>query len=348
MPEAAAGHESFLSECEAVTRYSRLDCRDKLLTPYGIDRRTNSTLIRKFCILVGRLGVDIFPADNTEELACRMQRTQRERMMLNTMSFVRGGLIGVLPCVLACAQELPKASNAPFNPPLASIVEQMQAAQSDSKPSVSYQVVRDYQLFGEKGSEPSSEVWAQIDYLPPDHKTYAIQKRAGSGRGEDVVRRILQRESQMVAGSRSSSAINNDNYSFGYLGEATVDGNSCYLLSLEPKRKEIELIRGKAWVDQRSFLVRRIEGQMARSPSWLLKRVNLRLDFADVDGAWMQTGMEAAAEVRFLGSQTLKSQTVDARVGNMVTQKRPPEVRTRGGKPSPGRVPATVMVPHPL
>jgi hypothetical protein len=268
--------------------------------------------------------------------------------MLNSMLIRRVWLLVLVPSMLAYAQESPKPEITPVTPPLAAIVERMQSAQSDSRSPVSYQVIRDYRLFGEKQPEPSSEVWAQVDYLPPNHKTYLIQKRVGSSRGEDVVRRILQRESELVAASQSASAINSSNYLFGYLGEATLDSNSCYLLSLNPKRKEVELIRGKVWVDQRSFRIRHIEGQMAKTPSWLLKKVDLKLDFADVEGVWLQTGMEAAAEVRFLGGQTLKSQTVDARVGSLVTQKRAPDARIKSGKASPGRVPATVLMPHPL
>jgi outer membrane lipoprotein-sorting protein len=265
--------------------------------------------------------------------------------VLDTMPFRRLWLVGVLSCRLVCAQESVPPNTAASNPQLAYIVEQMRKAQSDSRLTDSYQVIREYRLFGDGGSSPSSEVWAKVDYSPPNHKTFVIQKRAGSSRGEDVVRRILQHESQMAAGSRSQATIDQNNYSFGYLGEASLDGSPCYLMSLNPKRKEVDLIRGTAWVDQRSFLVRRVEGQMARSPHWLLKKVNLKIDFADVGGIWLQTRTEAVAEVHFLGSQTLKSEIVDARVSSLLTEKTPPAVRARNGKPNRSRMSATVVVP---
>jgi outer membrane lipoprotein-sorting protein len=265
------------------------------------------------------------------------------------MPFLRLCLIWVLPGVLAYAQKPPTSDTVVSNPQLASIVEQMQVARSRSKLEASYQVIREYRLSGEKGSNPSSEVWAKVDYLPPDHKTFVIQKRVGASRGEDVVRRILQHESQMVAGSGSQATLDNNNYSFGYLGEASIDGSPCYLLSLNPKRKEIDLIRGTAWVDEHSFLVRRVEGQMAKTPSWLLKKVDLKIDFAEMQGTWLQTGMEAVADVRLLGSQTLKSETVEVRIGSLLTQKTPPADRTGNGKTNRSRMPATMIVPldHP-
>lgn len=232
-------------------------------------------------------------------------------------------------------------------PSLDWIVGQMENAPSAAKPGVAYQVRREYRLFGEKSSKPASEVLAEVDYLPPNRKTYSIQERTGSSRGEDVVRRILQRESQMVAGGKtwSGAAIDSNNYSFSYLGEAVFAGYPCYLLSLNPKRKETELIRGSAWVDQQSFLIRHIEGVMAKNPSWLLKKVEVKLDFADVGGAWLQTAMQAVADVHFVGTQILESRTLDARVGDVVAQKSRPATRAANRRLSRSGMPATVVMP---
>jgi len=275
-----------------------------------------------------------------------MQRSSQVNDVLSSVRFSKLSLLLLLIGVTAQAQQLDAKPASPA-PPIASIVGQMERVQVESRPGVSYQVVREYRLFNEKSATPTSEVVAQVDYLPPDRKTYEIQKHTGSSRGQDVVRRILQHESQMVAGGKSWSgaAIDRNNYDFSYLGEATRDGNSCYLLGLDPKRKETELIRGKAWVDKRSFLIRHIEGQMAKNPSWMLKRVDVKIDFADIGGAWLQTGMEAVADVRFIGNQTLRSQTVDARVGEVVAQKLSPARRAINRRNRRTGLPATIFVP---
>jgi hypothetical protein len=258
------------------------------------------------------------------------------------MALVNICSVGLLSCVLVYAQESPTTNIAPQLP---SIVAKMQKAQSESRATASYQVIRHYQLFGEQRSTPVSEVWAEVDYSSPNHKTFAMQKRVGSNRGEEVVRRILQHESDASGGPGSAAAIDDDNYFFGYLGEVALDGSPCYLLSLNPKRKEVDLVHGKVWVDQHSFLVRRIEGQMAKNPSWLLKKVDLKIEFADMGGALVQTGMEAVADVRFLGSQTLKSQTIDVRVGELAARKTPPVVRARNRNPNRSHISAAVIVP---
>jgi len=221
----------------------------------------------------------------------------------------------------AGAQQLAPQNAIKDNPQLTSIIQQMQAAQSAPRPATPYEVIREYRLLsGQRNSEPDSVVTAAIDYLPPREKSYLIQKRIGSSRGEDVVRKILQHETTMSSQKPAPAAIDTSNYFFSYLGTTTFNGTRCYLVGLDPKRKETELIRGTAWVDAHSFLVRHLEGQMVKNPSWMLKKVDLTIDFADVAGVWIQTAMQAVADVRFIGTQVLESQTIDARVGGLVGQ----------------------------
>ncbi|MGB9203246.1 MAG: hypothetical protein WCB94_04635 [Terriglobales bacterium] len=198
----------------------------------------------------------------------------------------------------------------------ASVIQRVEQEQRNAKPQVPYQVIRRYQLSEGNSSNVSSNVVAEVEYSPPDRETYVIQERRGSSRGEQVVRRILDHESAMVAASpasRSATLLTRDNYTFSNLGESLLNGTSFYVVGLTPKRKEKELIAGRAWVDERTFLIRRIEGEMAKSPSWLLKKVYVRLDFSEVSGLWLQTSLEATADVRFAGRQTLQAQTLDCR-----------------------------------
>lgn len=267
--------------------------------------------------------------------------------MLNPVRLLKVCVAGGLLCVSALGEEPVKANTVPSSPELDSIVERMHEAQAQSGPMAAYQIVRKYLLFGSQSSSASSDVLAEVDYFPPSRKSYVIKRRLGSSRGEEVVRRILEHETAMGTGGKSSStaAIDGNNYFLSYLGEAILGGNPCYVLGLDPKRKDTDLIRGKAWVDKRSFLTRQVEGQLAKNPSWLLKKVDVKIDFADVGGAWLQTDMEAVADVRFLGSQTLKSQTVEARVGDVVGQKRTPRTGNVNRKLSRSSMPATVIVP---
>ena len=209
-----------------------------------------------------------------------------------------------------------------------SVIQRLEQAQRNAKPQVSYQVIRQYQLSESNSSHVSSKVVAEVEYVPPDRETYAIQEHSGSGRGEQVVRRILEHESALLAAgpeSWSETLLTRDNYTFANLGESTLDGKSFYLLGLTPKRQQKELIAGRAWVDKNTFSIRRMEGEMAKSPSWWLKKVQVQLDFSEVSGIWLQTAAEATADVRFSGSQTLQAQTLDCRKTGVVAARTDPK-----------------------
>lgn len=128
------------------------------------------------------------------------------------------------------------------------------------------------------------------------------------------MRDVLDHEVEATSsGNQARITLRRNNYDFTYIGETVLDSQPCYLLGLEPKRKEKELIRGKAWIDKHSFFVRQIEGEVARTPSWWLRRVRVKVVFAEIEGTWLQTSMEAVAEVRVFGPHTLTSHILDYR-----------------------------------
>jgi len=205
--------------------------------------------------------------------------------------------------------------------PLNEIVRSVEKAQTAAHPQVSYQVVRDYRLFGARDSKANSEVVAEVNFKPPAFKDYRIQSSSGSSRGQQLVRRILDHEVEAKS-NKAGSAITRDNYDFEYLGETSFDGHLCYVLGLRPKRKEKDLISGRAWIDKHSFLVRQIEGEVARTPSWWLKQVRVKLVFDEFEGIRMQTSMEAVADVRIAGAHTLTSHMLDYRREDQVAATR--------------------------
>lgn len=220
-----------------------------------------------------------------------------------------GALIGLL-CSLGVAQEITSSGTMPLD----AIIQSVQKAQAAVRPPASYQIIREYRLFGAKDSKADSEVVAEINFRPPASKGYAIQRSSGSSRGPQLVRRILDHEVAATSkDNKASSAISSDNYAFNYIGEATLDGQSCYVLGLKPKRTENDLISGEVWIDKHSFLIRQIQGEVEKTPSWWLTKVRIKLVFADLEGVWVQTSMEATADVRIVGAHTLTSRILDYR-----------------------------------
>jgi len=231
-----------------------------------------------------------------------MMRVTTQRMMV-------GAAIAQL-CCLAMAQEIKVSEAVSLN----SIVEAVEKTQAAGRTQPSYQVIRQYRLFGANDSKADSEVLAEVDFRPPANKNYRIQKASGSNRGQQIVRRVLDHEVEAAStGNREKAAITRDNYDFTYMGEVSLEGQPCYRLGLKPKRKDNDLIMGEAWVDERSFLVRQVDGEVARTSSWWLKKVRIKLIFGYIEGTWLQTGMEAVADIRIVGPHTLTSRVLDYR-----------------------------------
>jgi hypothetical protein len=239
---------------------------------------------------------------------------------------MRCGLIGA-SIALFTASMIAQESSLPRAMPLDEIVRSVERAQTQTRPQVSYQVIREYRLFGAQDSKANSEVVAEVNFKPPAFKDYKIQTSSGSGRGQQLVRRVLDQEVEAKS-NQAGRAITRENYDFDSLGEMAFDGHPCYVLGLRPKRKEKELISGRAWIDQHSFMVRQIEGEVAKTPSWWLKQVHVKLVFAEFEGIRVQTSMEAIADVRIAGAHTLTSHMLDYRREDQVATGRALQIST--------------------
>lgn len=213
------------------------------------------------------------------------------------------------------------------------IVTGLEKAQLENKHNYrAYTLVRDYKLFSAGDRQPKSNVVAEISFLPPNRKTFTIDRVIGASRGEKVVRKILEHEVKTTAEDHGASVLNRENYDFVFLGMANVDGHSCYLLQLQPKHKREDLVEGRGWIDAETYLPRLIDGDLAKNPSWWLKRVHLTLSFGEVGGMWLQTGTRAEADVRVFGEHTLTSNEINYQTGAAEARNRPPAARRRSAR----------------
>jgi hypothetical protein len=225
------------------------------------------------------------------------------------------------------------------NPPETSIVEHMERAQSEI--SVPNHITRDYRL-GRPDAKVESYGVADVDFRPPGR--YTVTKRSGSHSCDAAVKYILQHEIEIAMSIKKSAAVavTRENYVFTSLGDTVLDGRSYYLLHLEPKRRVPELIVGSAWIDKQSFLIRRVEGNIAKSPSWLVKSVHIRFDFVHARQMWVQSSLEAVADIRWLGAQKLTSHVLGYEAASVVAGKIGDEAHALAAGPSP---PLTVALP---
>jgi hypothetical protein len=206
--------------------------------------------------------------------------------------------------------QVPSSTTEIKPPDLDLILQRMEDVQhQDPAQSRPYEVTREYKVFRGDDKQPTSEVIAQINFVPPDIKTYKIIQARGHSRGEKMVRELLDRETES-AKSRHQGEISRTNYDFFFLRREDFIDVPEYVLWIVPKRKDKKLLRGEIWVDASTFRIRRIEGVPAKSPSFWLKNIHITLQFAELGGMWVPVTFDAVATVRLFGQYTLAGLTI--------------------------------------
>ena len=213
--------------------------------------------------------------------------------------------VTVFLATLASSSQAPSAPSEIKSPDLNLILEHLEEIQhQDPAQSRPYEVTREYKVFRGYDRQPASEVMAQINFVPPDMKTYKITQARGNSRGEKIVRELLDRETES-ARKRRGSEISRTNYDFVFLRQENFGVIPEYVLRIVPKRKDKYLLRGQIWVDASTFHIRRIEGVPAKSPSFWIKDIHITLQYAELNGMWIPVSFDAFATVRLLGQYTL-------------------------------------------
>jgi hypothetical protein len=190
----------------------------------------------------------------------------------------------------------------------------------DPAQSQPYEVTREYKVFRGDNTQSTSEVLAQIDFLPPDVKTYKVLQARGNSSGERIVRAILDGETES-SHQKHSREISRANYDFVLLRRQDFGVVPEYVLGIFPKRKEKYLLLGQIWVDASTFRIRRIEGVPARSPSFWLKDIHITLQFAQLGDMWIPVTFDGIATVRFLGQYTLAGLNTRSSLSNATAPK---------------------------
>jgi hypothetical protein len=200
------------------------------------------------------------------------------------------------------------------SPDLDSILQSIERAQQQNPAqSRPYEVIRKYKVFRADNKQPISEITTQINFTPPDTKTYKITQASGSPRGEKIVRAVLDQETA-AAKKSDDNQVSRKNYDFAFLRRENFGVVPEYVLLIVPKRKARTLLLGQIWVDATTFRIRRIEGVPAKNPSIWIKNIHITIQFAELNGAWIPVSFDAIANVRLVGQYTLTGLNVEAPV----------------------------------
>jgi hypothetical protein len=159
------------------------------------------------------------------------------------------------------------------------------------------------------------EAWTE---LRGNSFTYEISGEGGSERVRGrVLRKVLEHEQQAWAsGEVLRSELTPENYDFERSSDQPRD---LVKILMKPRRK------GKLMLDGAMFLAReaadlvRVEGRAVSSPSFWIKRVDIRKDYQRVSGCTVPINVESIASIRFAGKATFRMSYQYAQVNGQPT-----------------------------
>lgn len=165
-----------------------------------------------------------------------------------------------------------------------------------------YRAVR--RLEAENGSR-KGWIEAITEYSPETGFRYEITAEGGSGYiRTKVLRAVLDGERDVIAhGEAARSSLAPSNYTFQANGIDT-DGLANVLLA--PRRKERVLVAGMMALNAQDGDLVRLQGRLAKSPSFWVRNVDIVRTYERIDGTVVPVALETKAQVRFLGEATLR------------------------------------------
>lgn len=153
-----------------------------------------------------------------------------------------------------------------------------------------------------------AEAVVGYNFASPDNKEFVVVSQSGSKFiFEHVIKGLLDGEKEAATPeNRSRTALSPRNYDFTLDDEETAREASRYVLKVIPKNDNKFLYRGKIWIDASDFAVARIEGEPAKTPSFWVKKSEVRHWYEKVGDFWLPAENKTESAIR-LGGRALLS-----------------------------------------
>jgi hypothetical protein len=146
---------------------------------------------------------------------------------------------------------------------------------------------------------------ADTEFTPAAGLRYTITAEGGSGYIRSrVLRSLLEEERELIArGGSPEVAISRANYR---LNADRIDADGRARVVMQPLRKERPLIIGRMLLSPDDDDLVRVEGRLAKNPSFWVTRVNVVRTYGRINGIAVPVLLESTAQLRFLGRSTLR------------------------------------------
>jgi hypothetical protein len=158
------------------------------------------------------------------------------------------------------------------------------------------------------------------NYVSPTEKEFVVLSESGAKFIlNHVIKGLLGGEKEAATEeNRKHTALDTTNYNFTLADRETALEKSQYVLKVFPKHDHKFLYRGKIWVDTKDFAVTRIEAEPAKSPSFWVKRSEVRQRYEKIGDFWLPRETRTESTMRMGGRALLFIEYKDYQVTETV------------------------------
>jgi hypothetical protein len=147
------------------------------------------------------------------------------------------------------------------------------------------------------------EAWTELD--AQGFRYQVVSERGSDSVRNKVLKAVLKREQELIAAGDSDRAdLSPENYTFS---DADAQDGVRYV-AIKPKRKDVLLVDGRMVLSQDGNELLRVEGRLAKNPSFWTSLVNVIRHYARLDGVRVPISTESTAKVKFIGVSYLDVQ----------------------------------------
>ena len=174
------------------------------------------------------------------------------------------------------------------------------------EPVTQYRAVRHLEAHNAK-FKLSGSMDALTEMSPDGRFRFTIIREEGSEYiRKKVFRSLLANEKKLFATEDPSrSALTEANYQLASADVTDLTGEGLVKLLAKPKRLDVSLVDGALFVTPEEADLVRVEGRLAKNPSFWTTRVDLVRQYDRIAGQRVPVRLDTTAQVRFAGTSTL-------------------------------------------
>jgi hypothetical protein len=222
--------------------------------------------------------------------------------------------LGIITAALLACLSVPLAGQATAapSPSADEVIAKMFARDTQRETAASgYTGIRQYDLENQQFAKHSHMV-VSVVCDPDGTMHFRVKSKEGWNSGNNAIRQALETESEVTRPSmRPMTLVNKENYAFQMIGTALLNGRNAYVIDVVPQRQEIYLFRGKIWVDAEDYALARIEGQLAKTPSYWVRTVHFTFEFRKNGEYWFPSSTTSTSDVRIFGATVVNIRFLD-------------------------------------